>query len=82
MQRKSFLDKAWELQRRIEEKIKHIGKGKYGRILKMARKPTDEEFARTAKITFLGMMVIGAIGFVIYIIRMIVAPWIVSFFGM
>lgn len=82
MQRKSFLDKAWEIQHRIEEKIKHIGKGKYGRILKMARKPTDEEFARTAKITFLGMMVIGAIGFVIYIIRMIVAPWIVSFFGM
>ncbi|HHH80207.1 MAG TPA: protein translocase SEC61 complex subunit gamma [Thermoplasmatales archaeon] len=81
MQSGGIIDKAWDIQHRIEDKIKHVGKGKYGRILKMARKPTDEEFARTAKITFLGIMLVGAIGFTIYIIRMVVAPWILSFFG-
>ena len=74
------MDKAWAVQRKIEERQQRIGKGKYGRILKMARKPTNEEYEKTAKITALGIGAIGALGFVIYLFRELVAPWILSLF--
>jgi protein transport protein SEC61 subunit gamma-like protein len=60
-----FFEKA---QRWLEDKFKNVGKGKYGRILKMARKPTYEEYMRIVWITGLGMILIGALGFVIYFI--------------
>ena len=43
---KGFMDKAWDLQNRIESRRDRIGKGKYGRVLKMTRKPTNEEFSK------------------------------------
>ena len=76
-----ILDKAWAVQQKIDERQQRIGKGKYGRVLKMARKPTNEEYEKTAKITGLGILLIGALGFVIYIIREIVAPWILKALG-
>jgi protein transport protein SEC61 subunit gamma-like protein len=78
---KGLLDKAWVFQHKIEEREQHIGKGKFGRVLKMARKPTNEEYEKTAKITGLGIMMIGALGFVIYIVRELVAPWILKALG-
>jgi len=35
-----IVEKTWETQRRFEERAKRLGKGRYGRVLKMARKPT------------------------------------------
>ncbi len=61
-----FVDKAWELQGRIESRASRVGKGKYGRVLRMARKPSKEEFNQTAKTTALGLLVIGLIGFIIF----------------
>ena len=61
-----IIDKSWELQRKIEEKTKHVGKGKYGRVLKMARKPTGEEYIKTAQIVSIGLLLIGGLGFLIY----------------
>ena len=78
---KGLLDKAWAVQHKIDERQQRIGKGKFGRVLKMARKPTNEEYEKTAKITGLGIMLIGALGFVIYIIRELVAPWILKALG-
>jgi len=78
---KGLLDKAWAVQHKIEERQQRIGKGKYGRVLKMTRKPTNEEYEKTAKITGAGMMLIGALGFVIYIVRELVAPWILKALG-
>ena len=78
---KGFMDKAWELQRRIESRQQRIGKGKYGRVLKMARKPTNEEYLKTAKITGAGILAIGAVGFIIYIIKELAVPWILSALG-
>jgi protein transport protein SEC61 subunit gamma-like protein len=78
---KGLLAKAWAVQHKIEERQQHIGKGKFGRVLKMARKPTNEEYEKTAKITGLGIMLIGALGFVIYIVRELVAPWILKALG-
>jgi len=47
----------------------------------MARKPTEEEYYKTLKITLIGMFIIGGIGFIIYIMKEVVAPWILSQFG-
>lgn len=79
--KKNIIDRAWEVQKRIEDKLRNIGKGKYGRIIRMAIKPTEEEYYKTLKITFAGMLIIGGIGFLIYIFKQVVAPWIMSHLG-
>jgi protein transport protein SEC61 subunit gamma-like protein len=38
------------------------------RILRLTRKPRGTEFNETAKITGLGMVLIGALGFILFII--------------
>ena len=59
-------NKAEEFQGTIESKVSGLGKGKYGRILKMARTPTKEEYKKTCYIAALGMLVLGAAGFAIF----------------
>ncbi len=61
-----ILERTWKVQRRIEERAGRIGKGKYGRILKMARKPDSEEYKKTISICLLGILLIGGVGFLIY----------------
>lgn len=63
-----LVDRSWDAQRRIEERVKRLGKGKYGRVLKMARRPTSDEYSKVILITGLGIAAIGALGFVIYLI--------------
>jgi protein transport protein SEC61 subunit gamma-like protein len=63
-----IVDKSWEVQRDIEERVKRIGKGKYGRVIKMARKPTNDEYIKTIIVTGVGMALIGGLGFLIYLI--------------
>lgn len=55
-------------QERVESKFRNLGKGKYGRILKMARTPSREEYKKTILITGLGIIIIGAVGFVIMLL--------------
>ncbi|MCD6461272.1 MAG: protein translocase SEC61 complex subunit gamma [Thermoplasmata archaeon] len=62
-----IVEKSWELQRRIENRASQFGRGKYGRVLKMARKPTPEEYAKIVEITGLGIILIGGLGFVIWL---------------
>ena len=50
-------------QDKIESKFRNMGKGKYGRILKMARTPTKDEYRKTVTITGIGIIVLGAVGF-------------------
>lgn len=57
--------KAEEIQGDFEYKARNLGKGKYGRILKMAHTPTREEYKRTCYIAAIGMVVLGAVGFAI-----------------
>jgi len=40
----------------------------YRRVLKVATKPSREEFLQTSKITAIGIMVVGAIGFAIFLL--------------
>ena len=57
----NVVDKSWEVQKNVEERAKSIGKGKYGRVLKMARKPSYEEYLVIVKITALGIALIGGV---------------------
>ncbi len=57
---------AYELQDEFESKARGLGRGKYGRILKMAHTPTKDEYMKTCAITALGIIVIGALGFAIW----------------
>jgi protein transport protein SEC61 subunit gamma-like protein len=44
----------------LQEKLKE-----WDRVIKLSRKPRKDEFIMVAKITGLGMIVVGAIGFII-----------------
>ena len=44
----------------------------YSRVLKIAKKPEWDDFADTAKICLIGMAVLGLIGFVLYMIFIMV----------
>jgi len=76
------MERARDLQSNLEAKQKRVGKGKYGRVLKMARKPTNDEFVKTSKITGAGILLIGGLGFLIFLISSQVAPWIAEQLGL
>ena len=77
-----IIDRAWELQHNIEARQKRIGKGKYGRVLKMARNPSNEEYEKTSKITGAGILIIGGVGFLIFLLSTQVVPWIGELLGL
>ena len=62
------LESSEKAQHAFEDRVKNLGRGKYGRILRMARKPTFEEYMRIVWVTGLGIILIGALGFLIYLI--------------
>lgn len=68
-------DKTLKIQERIENKARSLTKGKLGRVLKMARKPDNEEFKRSSLITLVGMLFIGGLGFIIYLIWTYIPPF-------
>jgi len=57
--------KAEDVQDDLESKLDGFGKGRYGRIFQMAHTPDKEEYLRTAKISAIGIIVLGAVGFAI-----------------
>lgn len=57
--------KAEEFQEAFESRAKNLGRGKYGRILKMARTPTRDEYKKSCYIAAIGIVILGAIGFAI-----------------
>jgi protein transport protein SEC61 subunit gamma and related proteins len=57
--------KAQGIQDSLESKVGNLGKGKYGRILKMARTPTREEYKKSCYIAAIGIILLGAVGFAI-----------------
>ncbi len=70
-----IVDKSWEIQKGIEERVKMLGKGRYGRVLKMARKPTTDEYKKTVMIVGLGLTLIGGLGFAIYLLVTRLPGW-------
>lgn len=43
----------------------------YSRVLKIARKPSFSEFSTSAKICLVGLIIVGAIGFLVYIVSVL-----------
>ena len=71
----AFLDRARQLQEEFDGRLRNVGHGKYGRILRMARKPAVEEYVKVLEVTWLGAVLIGAVGFLIYIFFSQAGPW-------
>ena len=77
----NIIDKSWKLQESIEETFRGIGKGNYGRVIKMARKPEYDEYMKTCAITGAGILIIGIIGFSIYYLWTHLQDWVGGVFG-
>ncbi len=69
---KGVQGKLIEQQEKIERKFQGIGKGKYARILKMAKKPDGNEYTKVVMIAGVGIILLGMLGFAIYYIMTIV----------
>ncbi|MEM2268587.1 MAG: protein translocase SEC61 complex subunit gamma [Thermoplasmata archaeon] len=69
----ALIDKFENVQEKFEDWFSRIGKGRYSRVLKMARKPTRDEYLKVVGITALGIVIIGTIGFIIYYMMVILA---------
>ena len=62
-----ILERTWEVQDRMEKGVtERLRSNKYSRVLKMSVKPTRDEFIKTLQVTFVGMVLIGALGFGTY----------------
>ena len=72
----AFLDRARRVQDDFDGRLRNVGHGKYGRILRMARRPTSEEYVKVLEVTWLGAILIGLTGFAIYIFFTQAGPWI------
>ncbi|VVB84768.1 Protein translocase subunit SecE [uncultured archaeon] len=47
----------------------------YTRVLKLTRKPSREEFTVIAKVAGAGILLIGFIGFIIYLLITVIPGW-------
>jgi len=70
-----IIETGWDVQKRIDEWTKRFGKRKYGRIMKMARKPDYEEFVKTSSVSGIGIVIIGMIGYAVYILYKYIPEW-------
>jgi protein transport protein SEC61 subunit gamma-like protein len=75
-----IVKRSWRTQRKIEERAKRFGRGKYGQVLHMARKPETDEYIRTLQLTGAGLLLIGLLGFAIYYVMTFLIPDLVSSF--
>ena len=41
------------------------------RVLKIAKKPSDDEFKESLNVSLIGMLVVGATGFLVYLISVL-----------
>ncbi|MBC7081423.1 MAG: protein translocase SEC61 complex subunit gamma [Thermoplasmatales archaeon] len=78
----SLIEKSIEKQKKIEEKLSRLGKGKYGRVLQLASHPDEDDYMKTSQLTAIGIFLIGLIGFIIMILATVFAPWIAKRIGL
>ncbi len=78
----TFEDKVQATQDRIESGFRRIGRSSWARILRMARKPTKQEFTQTSIICGIGMFILGFIGFAVMLVMDRTIPavfeWLIS----
>jgi len=76
-EKKSFEDIVQDKQDVIEAQFRKVSRGSWARILRMARKPTPQEFKQTSIICGIGLFILGLIGFIILLIMDDFIPWII-----
>lgn len=72
----TVVDRARRVQDALDGRLRNVGHGKFGRILRMARKPDVDEYVKVLQVTFLGAVLIGGIGFALYIFFTVLGPWV------
>ena len=77
----SFIEKVWQTQHKLEERFKRIGRGQYGRVLRLARKPTSDEFMKSSWVVAIGIGAVGAIGFIVYYVWLKGRPIVADLLG-
>lgn len=76
-EKKSFEDIVQDKQDAIEAQFRKVSRGSWARILRMARKPTPQEFKQTTIICSIGLFILGLIGFIILLVMDDFIPWII-----
>ena len=76
-EKKSFEDIVQDKQDVIEAQFRKVSRGSWARIIRMARKPTPQEFKQTSIICGIGLFILGLIGFIILLIMDDFIPWII-----
>ena len=84
-EKKSSLREKLDLKNKLDDmdlgvSMPSTNVNEYIRVLKLARKPSREEFSMIAKVSMAGIGLIGAMGFVIYALLTEVLPRVVSRF--
>ena len=72
---RSFEERVQDRQDLIESQFRRISRGSWARIIRMARKPTPQEFKQTSIICGIGLFVLGAIGFAMLVLMDNFFPW-------
>ena len=62
----SIEEKATAAQEKLESRFSKLGTGKYGRILRLCRTPTADEYKKTLVIVTAGLALLGVVGYAIY----------------
>ena len=73
----SFEDKVQDKQDWIEAQFRKVSRGSWARIIRMARKPTPQEFKQTVIICGIGLFVLGAIGFAMLVLMDNFIPYLI-----
>lgn len=70
----------WLAESMFEQKVTAESVGQvirsYLRILKLTKKPSREEFLTIAKVAGAGILAVGAIGFIIYVLLTMLPQWV------
>jgi protein transport protein SEC61 subunit gamma-like protein len=48
------------------------------RVLKLTKKPSREEFLTIAKVAGIGILAVGAIGFIVYVLLTMLPQWVTT----
>ena len=73
----SFESKVQDKQDWIEAQFRKVSRGSWARIIRMARKPTPQEFKQTVIICGIGLFVLGAIGFAMLVLMDNFIPYLI-----
>lgn len=77
----SFVSWVWKTQGALEERFRRLSRGQLGRVVRLAKKPSYEEFTKTSWTVAIGIAIVGGIGFAIYYVMLNGPPFLRNLFG-